>query len=52
MCALAMSQSVEEQVGENRNQNRERERGGGGRLTDQERGMERGKTREVEREHG
>lgn len=45
-----MSQSVEEQVGENRNQNREREEGG--RLTDQERGMERGKTREVEREHG
>lgn len=30
----------------------EREREEGGRLTDQERGMERGKTREVEREHG
>lgn len=28
------------------------EREEGGRLTDQERGMERGKTREVEREHG
>lgn len=30
----------------------QREREEGGRLTDQERGMERGKTREVEREHG